>query len=215
MELSLSYQPLGILIPSGLAYLSWNAAWRPTIKFLWGWAFTICSACNSEKSMASPVWCCVTLYLLISLTAYHVRVLIIIPESTLPNPPSPMRALNIIEPWLIADVATTWSAADIAESGWGYRCSIIVIIWENWTNVDAKADVDYNYTRISQIHDETNDEVRLLNWSPSVFNKRVTIHYLRVFHFHLQDLGLEKSSKIWKKMEKMSPLFQFLRLRAP
>ena len=66
------------------------------MKWLLGSSVTICKAFNSEKSIASPVWCRVTLYLLISFTAYHVRLLITIPERTLPNPPSPMRALNIM-----------------------------------------------------------------------------------------------------------------------
>ena len=47
--------------------------------------------------MDIPVWCLVTLYLLISLIAYHVRFWISMPERTLPNPPSPMRALKMIE----------------------------------------------------------------------------------------------------------------------
>lgn len=90
------------------SYLSWKAAWSDTMKLHWGSAFTTCSAWSSENNIVSPVWCFVTLYLLISLIAYHVRFWTSMPERTLPNPPSPMRALKIIESLSITQVCFSW-----------------------------------------------------------------------------------------------------------
>lgn len=87
-------------------YLSWNAACMPTMKLHFGSAFTTCRALSSEKSIDNPVWCFVTLHLLISLIAYQVRSWMSMPESTLPNPPSPIRALKMKECLLMIELSS-------------------------------------------------------------------------------------------------------------
>lgn len=76
------------------------------MKLHFGSAFTTWRALSSEKSIDNPVWCFVTLHLLISLIAYQVRSWMSMPESTLPNPPSPIRALKMKECLLMIELSS-------------------------------------------------------------------------------------------------------------